>query len=249
MTARTRLVLGLLGTAATASVVRRDRVGPKEVRAFRTVNELPDVLYRPLWVVMQAGTVGAAPAAAVLARAAGRPALPGRLLLGGGSAWLLAKTVKHFVQRPRPVVLLPQTHCRGPEASGLGYVSGHAAVVAALSSAALPALSGPARALVLVLGPVAGLARLYVGAHLPLDVVGGAALGLAADAAVSLAVDRRPRRSFASGAGPVSRGRLSAGARIAFGLALEAVDDVVTALLLDEVGPAVPTTSERTPSA
>jgi membrane-associated phospholipid phosphatase len=213
VTARTRLAIGLLGTGATASLVRRDRVGPKEVRAFRTVNELPDVLYRPIWVVMQAGALGAAPAAAAVARAAGRPALAGRLLVGGGSAWVLAKAVKHFVQRPRPVVLLPQTHCRGPEASGLGYVSGHAAVVAALSSAALPALDGPARALVLVLGPVVGLARLYVGAHLPLDVVGGAALGLAADAAVSLSVDRRRGRSFASGAGPTGRGRLTSGAR------------------------------------
>jgi hypothetical protein len=35
---------------------------------------------------------------------------------------------------------------------------------------------------------------------------------------------------------------------IAFGLALEAVDDVVAALLRDGVGPAVPTASERTPS-
>jgi glycosyltransferase 2 family protein len=191
VSARTRLALGLLGIAATASVVRRDRVGPREVTAFRTVNELPDPWYRPLWVVMQAGALGAAPAAAAVARASGRRDLSGRLLLGGGSAWFLAKGVKHFVQRPRPLVLLPQTHCRGPEASGLGYVSGHAAVVAALSSAALPVLHGPARTLVLVLGPVVGLARLYVGAHLPLDVVGGAALGLAADAAVSLVVDRR----------------------------------------------------------
>jgi membrane-associated phospholipid phosphatase len=206
MTARTRLALGVLGTAATASVVRRDRVGPREVLAFRAVNELPDPWYRPLWVVMQAGALGAVPATAAVARAAGRPGLSGRLLLGGGSAWLLAKAVKHFVQRPRPVVLLPQTHCRGPEAVGLGYVSGHAAVVAALSSAALPALRGPVRGLVLVLGPVVGLARLYVGAHLPLDVVGGAALGLAADAAVSLAVDHRP-----GGPSPLVRDRRVAG--------------------------------------
>jgi membrane-associated phospholipid phosphatase len=32
-----------------------------------------------------------------------------------------------------------------------------------------------------------GLTRVYVGAHLPLDIVGGAALGLAVEALVSLA--------------------------------------------------------------
>jgi membrane-associated phospholipid phosphatase len=32
-----------------------------------------------------------------------------------------------------------------------------------------------------------GLTRVYVGAHLPLDIAGGAALGLAVEALVSLA--------------------------------------------------------------
>ena len=44
---------------------------------------------------------------------------------------------------------------------------------------------------------VIGLARIYVGAHLPLDVVGGAALGLAIDAASMLAI--RSRRRFSTG--------------------------------------------------
>jgi undecaprenyl-diphosphatase len=39
--------------------------------------------------------------------------------------------------------------------------------------------------------PAAVLARMYVGAHLPLDMVGGAALGLATGAAVRLALGTR----------------------------------------------------------
>lgn len=186
MSARTRLLLGLAGVAATASVVQRDRVGRRELRVFRAANELPDGLYAPTWAVMQAGALGAVPVAAGVARAAGRPRLARRLLVSGTAAWVLAKGLKHFVQRPRPVVLLPQTRCRGPEASGLGYVSGHAAVSVALAAAALPGLDARGRAAVLAVVPVVGVARMYVGAHLPLDVLGGAALGLAVDAALSL---------------------------------------------------------------
>jgi len=37
------------------------------------------------------------------------------------------------------------------------------------------------------------LTRVYVGAHLPLDIAGGAALGLAADAAAGLALTQAAR--------------------------------------------------------
>jgi membrane-associated phospholipid phosphatase len=186
VSARVRLALGVAGVLATASVVRRNRVGPRELQVFRAVNDVPDRVFGPVWVVMQAGALGAAPTAAVLARAAGRPRLATHLLAGGGTAWLLSKVVKVFVQRPRPVALLPDTHRRGKDAAGLGYVSGHAAVVAALTAAALPQLGPKARAVALAVAPTVGLARMYVGAHLPLDVLGGAALGIAVDAAVSL---------------------------------------------------------------
>jgi len=93
------------------------------------------------------------------------------------------------VQRPRPVALVPGTRCRGAEAAGLGYVSGHAATITALAAAALPHLRGGARAALLVEVPLVSFARAYVGAHLPLDVVGGVALGTAADAAATLLLE------------------------------------------------------------
>lgn len=191
MTARYRLAMGVAGLAASAALVRRDRVGRRELRVFRVVNELPDELHPPLWVLMQSGVVGAAPLAGAVAWAAGRPRTGLHLVLSGTSAWLLAKGVKVFVRRPRPVVLLPATHCRGAQARGLGYVSGHAAVVTALATGALPELPGRAsRSIAITAVPAVGLARMYVGAHLPLDVLGGAALGVAADALVSLATGR-----------------------------------------------------------
>jgi membrane-associated phospholipid phosphatase len=183
---RARLGLGVVGLLATAGAVHRDRVGACEARTFRAVNGLPDALYPPAWVVMQLGAFGAVPASAFTAWRAGDGELAGRLLLGGTGAWALAKLVKQVVRRPRPADLLPGIRGRGRDAAGLGYLSGHAAVAVALGAAALPRLGPGARALTLTAMPLVGLTRLYVGAHLPLDIAGGAALGLAADAAAGL---------------------------------------------------------------
>ena len=183
---RVRLGLGVAGLLATAGSVHRDRVGAAEARAFRAVNGLPDALYPPAWVVMQLGAFGAVPAAAAAAWRVGDGELAGRLLLGGTGAWALAKLVKQVVRRPRPADLLPGIHGRGRDATGLGYLSGHAAVAVALGAAALPRLGPAGRALTLTAMPLVGLTRLYVGAHLPLDIAGGAALGLAAEAAAGL---------------------------------------------------------------
>ena len=188
-----RLGLGATGLLATAGAVRRDRVSAAEARAFRAVNGLPDALYPPAWVVMQMGAFGAVPASATAAWRAGDGELAARLLLGGTGAWAAAKLVKQVVRRPRPADLLPGIRGRGRDAAGLGYLSGHAAVAAALGAAALPRLGPAGRALTLTAIPLVGLTRLYVGAHLPLDIAGGAALGLAADAAAGLVLARTVR--------------------------------------------------------
>jgi membrane-associated phospholipid phosphatase len=137
---------------------------------------------------MQLGAFGAIPAAAATAWLAGDRELAGRLLLGGTSTWALSKAVKQVVRRPRPVNLLPGIRRRGRDASGLGYLSGHAGVAVALGVAALPRLGPGGRALAVAAIPLVGLTRIYVGAHFPLDVVGGAALGLAVNAAAGIAV-------------------------------------------------------------
>jgi membrane-associated phospholipid phosphatase len=61
---------------------------------------------------------------------------------------------------------------------------------AVLGAAVLPRLGPGGRAVTLAAVSVVGLTRIYVGAHLPLDVAGGAALGLAIDAAMTLRRDR-----------------------------------------------------------
>jgi undecaprenyl-diphosphatase len=184
---RVRLGLGTAVVLVTALSVRRDRVGHGEAQAFQAVNGLPDSLYGPVWVMMQLGALGTVPAAAVAALLTHDRELAGRLLAGGTGTWALAKLVKQMVRRPRPAALVSGVRTRGRDASGLGYLSGHAGVAVALGTAALPRLSPSALAVAAAAMPIVGLSRIYVGAHLPLDVAGGAGLGLAVEAAVALA--------------------------------------------------------------
>jgi membrane-associated phospholipid phosphatase len=164
---------------AALLTARSRRVGEWEHIGTRRLNQLPDVLHGPLWVVMQSGSFGAPLVTGGAAMISGRPTLGRRLAMSGLTAYFLAKGVKHLVRRGRPLELSPGVRIRGQPASGDGFVSGHAAVSMALATEALE-FCGPALwPLPVVIAPVVGLSRVYVGAHLPLDVVGGAALGWA----------------------------------------------------------------------
>ena len=82
-------------------------------------------------------------------------------------------------------------HVRGADVGGLGFVSGHSAVAFALVTVATMWLDRPARIALWCLAAGVAVARIYVGAHLPLDVIGGAALGIACGAAVRLLIGAR----------------------------------------------------------
>jgi undecaprenyl-diphosphatase len=107
--------------------------------------------------------------------------------------------VKIAVERPRPAGLLDHVQLRESFAAGsLGFPSGHAAVAAALAFTCAVYLGGWWFRASLTLAVAVVVGRLYVGAHLPLDVVGGAALGVISASAVVLALRSGRRRSTAS---------------------------------------------------
>jgi undecaprenyl-diphosphatase len=99
------------------------------------------------------------------------------LLVAGTATYQAANVVKRLWPRIRPDGLLPAVVIRGAVARGGGFVSGHAATSTALATVAWPWLGPRGRITVSSLVVVVGLSRAYVGAHLPLDVVGGAGLG------------------------------------------------------------------------
>jgi membrane-associated phospholipid phosphatase len=186
------LLLGAAGVFATASAARRG-LAPGEEDAFRVANELPDDVYPVIWAPMQYGTFGTTPALAAVAAIRGRRSLALSLFAAGTAAWLGAKGIKALVRRARPGGVVDDVRIRGGEDDAHGFPSGHAAVSAALTTVALPALPSEARAGAVGLAGVVSFALVYIGAHLPLDVVGGASLGVAVGSAVRLILGRAPR--------------------------------------------------------
>ena len=69
------------------------------------------------------------------------------------------------------------TLSRGPQ-TGLGYPSGHAAVSLTLAVLVFQGWGLELQLAGLAAAAVTGAARIYVGAHLPLDVVGGFAIAV-----------------------------------------------------------------------
>jgi membrane-associated phospholipid phosphatase len=166
--------------------VHADRVDPLEADAFRVVNDLPSVPFGVVWAPMQLGNFLVVPVAVLAALAFRRWRLAAGLALAGAGVYALAKVVKHFVLRGRPSGLLDDVVVRGAAPHGLGFVSGHIAVVTALALVAWPWLPRWGRWAAGAAVAAVFLTRMYVGAHLPLDMVGGAALGVAVGALVRL---------------------------------------------------------------
>jgi undecaprenyl-diphosphatase len=181
--------LGLLLLSGLA--VTNENVPHGERLIFEAVNRLPTVLYWPVWMVMQFGNGLAIAAVAVVALLWRRFRLAVGLGIAGLSVYLLAMVVKSLVHRPRPGALLVDVHLRGAPVSGNGYPSGHAAVAFALAVIAWLWFGPRLRWAFLAAAAAVCFGRMYVGAHLPLDVVGGAAMGMISGAFVGLVLHVR----------------------------------------------------------
>lgn len=198
----------LLATAAVA----RGGIPAWEQRAYRVVNDLPDALVPVSWPPMQFGALASPLLLGAVLYGRNRRKEPGLpLATAGAVAWLAAKGVKRIVGRGRPYDFDPETRLRlGTETDGsLGFVSGHAAV--AMASAGITRSYGPRSLAVAAysLAGIAGLSRVYAGAHLPIDVLGGFALGVLASDAVGAVFGccRTPvnQRTNLTGTGSCSR--------------------------------------------
>lgn len=181
---------GLLTLGFVSFSVSDGDVGAIETSTFEAVNELPDSLFPGMYLLQIVGVIAIGPLVAVAAYALGRRRLAMAAMLATVAKLISERLLKLVVERERPYSSIgPTVETRGdvPE-SGLSYASGHAILTVALATIASPYLPARWRWVPWALVVGNGVARVYVGAHNPLDMIGGFGLGLAIGGSLNLAL-------------------------------------------------------------
>ena len=181
----------LIGSIAGA---RHDEIPAWEVRVFRVINGMPDGLYKVLWAPMQLGNLVVGPAVGLaIAWVVGSWGVA----LGVVAATFLKLVVERVVRREvasyltvrqRPATSQPRAILRGSDVphEGPSFPSGHVILVAAVSSVLIVALHPAIVWIPFTLAAVVAVARVYVGAHNPLDVLAGFGAGLLVGGVIAL---------------------------------------------------------------
>ena len=170
-------VAGAVGLIVSALIARSGTVAAPERAVFKMINGLPNGLYPIMWPLEQAGNLVAGPVVALAALLCHRR----RLALAAVLVTLIdvESSVKNFVSRERPGATIPGAILRGDvPVHGASFPSGHAVLITSLAVVVTPWLRGRWRWVpwIVVVGVAA--ARIYVGAHNPLDLVAGISIGL-----------------------------------------------------------------------
>lgn len=178
--------------ALVAAQVAEGRVSAAEAEVFRFVNGWPEGWRWPLWTFQLLGVLGIPLVVAAVAAARRHWLLAAALVLLVPLKLLVERGVlKELVHRERPGTTVPGAVLRGDEVHAVGqsFPSGHAIIAFGIVVLLMPYLHRRWQlALVLALAVLNGVSRIYLGAHLPLDIVVGAAAGVAVGALLNLLV-------------------------------------------------------------
>jgi membrane-associated phospholipid phosphatase len=183
---------------ATAAGAERAQTGLVEwfnhpPQPVATVFALVNPLFRPIpltvlsviflaWVLFTAGAVGA------------RLDILRALAIALVIAELMAQVMKHLADQPRPLVVIDglDTHGYPMEPHGNAYPSAHTALLVAAVCALWPWTRWPQRVVGVAVAVLVACNRIYIGAHWPVDVLGGFAIGMFAGAVTWLVASRWP---------------------------------------------------------
>lgn len=176
----------------TSTLIASQGVSVLEADVFLAINGLPDVLFRPLWLVQFLGLLLLPAGVAVVALIYRQWRLAAALLLLVPLKLLIEKDVlKELVYRARPgtSVCNQDLTCvtlRDAPMVGPSFPSGHAIIAFGIAWLVAPYVGRRSQYVLIALCLLVAFARIYLGAHNPLDVVAGAACGIAVAALLNL---------------------------------------------------------------
>ena len=200
------LAASLAVFAICAVIAAAGRVGPAERAVFHAVNGLPGWLYQPMLVAQYLGVLAIPLVVAAAALLWRRWRLAAALVLVVPCKLVLERVAKLLVHRQRPGTTVPDAILRAVPHGGLSFTSGHAIITFAIAGLLVLVLPRRWGVVALVLAACNAVARVYLGAHNPLDVVGGAAFGLIFAAVLDLILDVARDRGAARQGSAARRG-------------------------------------------
>jgi membrane-associated phospholipid phosphatase len=173
------MALGLALVVPSAAVASTSEVPTWEQDVFRAINGLPEAM-RPLFDAMQLlGVLGLPLVVAVIAALLRKWRLALTLVLLPALKLLVERQVlKALVERQRPGQTQPVAVLRDVPEAGLSFPSGHTIIALGVATLLAPYLRRPWQIVAFAIALLVCVARVYLGAHNPLDTVAGAGAGL-----------------------------------------------------------------------